>query len=996
VRRLGIVGAVCMVAAVLGLTLAPAAGAVDIIEAQDGSANEGWQAGTCTADFPTQCSPQTPAQFFTQAAGHPPTGFTQIIAKHTGPFQTPVGDLKTVLVDLPRGLSVNPQATPQCMLENGKFPGGGCPANTKVGESFVTASVLGLLPVTLPGFPVYNIAPREGEPARFGFKLDLSVLGIGIGNLGEVFLNAGVAWESDYHEYFTIHVPPVPGGLAKILKNRLVFDGTTETAPGGGRFLTNPSTCLDPAAPGVGSRYSTFLHIDSVQEPAPEDEYDVNAPATPSAGFRNGSQAAEAPLPPGVKPTGCEQVPFTPTTTSTAGTSEVDSPAAPTVNVEVPFNPTAPIYQSNVRDAVVTLPLGMGVNPSAAPSLHFCTDAQFNRGSRSPVACPADSAIGTVAIDTPVLPDGTLRGSVYLGSQLSRDPESGNVYRIFIDAESPARGLSVRLLGNVVANAKTGQLTAIVREAPEVPFDRISVQLNGGAKATLSSPPTCGPNRTAHAMTAWSGTPDAGPADPGFNLTSLPGGGPCPKTMGERPFSPGFSAQPNSKQALDYTPFQLQISRSDGQQEIKGMDITLPPGATAKLAGVSYCPPQQLAAAAGKSGASEKQDASCPGDSHIGSATVLAGTGSSPLQIEGDVYLAGPYQGAPLSLGVVTPALAGPFDLGTVVIRVPIFVDPETAQIHTRTDAIPDVFGGAKLDVRSIAVNLDRKEFTLNGTNCAPQSTTGSVKGGGSDPTNPASFSSANVSSGVKLDNCDRLDFKPKLKLRLFGAIKRNKSPKLRAELKARAGDANIGRASVALPHALFLKQSSIAQICTRVQFAASQCPRKSVYGYARAYTPLLASPLEGPVYLRSSNNTLPDMVAHLGGQIDIDLVGRIDSFRGGIRTTFDRVPDVPVSKFVLTLPGGKHGLLVASRNLCAKAVKAIIQLKGQNGKTANKRPKLQRPCKGKHHKKHRGKHHKKGGAGKHGGKHNKGGGKQNGKGGKQNGKGGKQKSRES
>jgi hypothetical protein len=955
VRRLGIAGFFCLVAAALGLVLAPVASAVDIVETQDGTANEGWQAGTCTSELPTPCSPETPGQFFTQAAGHPPVGFTQIIVKHSGVSQTPSGDLKTVLVDLPRGLSVNPQATPQCVLENGKFPAGGCPADTKVGESFVTASVLGVAPTPLPGFPVYNIAPRPGEPARFGFMLDLVSLPIvGTINLGEVFLNAGVQWEGDYHEYFTIHVPPVPGGLAKILKNRLVFNGTTETASGGGRFLTNPSTCFNPAASGFGQRYSTFLHADSAQESAPNDEYDVAGPAPPPSSFVSGSQGLEAPLPPGVKPTGCGSVPFTPSTSAQPGTNLVDSPAAPTVNVSVPFNPTAAIYQSNVKDAVVTLPLGMGVNPAAAPNLHFCSDAQFNRGSRAPVACPANSAIGTVAINTPVLPNGTLKGTVFLGSQIGRDPESGNVYRIFIDAESAARGLSVRLLGNVIANARTGQLTAVVHEAPELPFSNIAVQLNGGAAATLSSPPTCGPNRTAHAMTAWSGTPDGGPVDGGFLLSALPGGGACPKTMAERPFKPGFSAQPVSKQALDYTPFQLQITRTDGQQEIKGMDITLPPGATAKLAGVSYCPGPKLAAVALNSGAAEHKSPSCPKSSDVGAATVLAGTGSSPLKIEGNVYLAGPYQGAPLSLAVVTPALAGPFDLGTVVLRVPVFVDSETAQIHTVTTAIPDVFGGAKLDVKSIFVNLDRKEFTLNGTNCAQMATVGAIKGGGADPTNPAAFSAAGVSSGVQLANCDKLGFKPKLKLRLFGATKRNKSPKLRAELKARPGDANIGRASVALPHALFLKQSSIAQICTRVQFAAQQCPKKSVYGFARAFTPLLDKPLEGPVYLRSSNNTLPDMVAHLEGQIDVDLDGRIDSYKGGIRTTFDRVPDVPVTKFVLTLPGGKHGLLVASRNLCSKAVTGIIQLKGQNGKKANRHLKLRTPCKRRHGKKHK------------------------------------------
>jgi hypothetical protein len=428
--------------------------------------------------------------------------------------------------------------------------------------------------------------------------------------------------------------------------------------------------------------------------------------------------------------------------------------------------------------------------------------------------------------------------------------------------------------------------------------------------------------------------------------------------MAERPFAPGFSAEPVSNKALTYTPFQLHITRTDGQQEIKGMNITLPPGATAKLAGVSYCPVSNLTAAAGNSGTSEKKNPSCPKDSDIGAATVLAGTGSSPLKIEGNAYLAGPYQGAPVSLAVITPALAGPFDLGTFVIRVPLFVDPETAQINPVTTAIPDVFGGAKLDIKSIFVNLNRKEFTLNGTNCSQFATSGVVNGGGADPTNPAAFSAAPVSDPVKASGCDGLAFKPKLKLRLFGATKRNKSPKLRAELKARGGDANIARASVALPHAIFLEQASLSKVCTRVQFAANNCPKKSVYGHARAFSPLLDKPLEGPVYLRSSNNTLPDMVAHLEGQIDIDLDGRIDSYKGGIRTTFDRVPDVPVSKFVLTLPGGKHGLLVASRNLCSKAVTAIVQLKGQNGKKANRHAKVRTPCKAKHKKK---KHKKQG-----------------------------------
>ena len=940
----------------LGLVTAAPAGAVDIIEGKPETVEAGWQAGTCTSDTP-ECSVETPDQFSKQAASHPKAGFTQIIVKHSGLFETPAGNLKTVLVDLPQGLSVNPQATPQCELENGKFPAAGCPANTQVGYSNVTAAVvvepISTPPVTVPQIPVYNLVPRAGEPARFGFTLPL--------NIGEVFLNAGVKWDGDYHEYFTIHVPSIPG--VRILKNRLVFDGTigsgglpTET---GGAFITTPSTCFDPNQPAFATVYNTGLHADSVEEPAPQDDFDVAAPAPPPPAFLAGSQFLESPLPKEtdgtrVKPEGCSKVPFKPTTSQAPGTGQTDSPMGGTVTVNVPFDPPAPIYQSDVRNADVSLPQGLGLNPSSASGLQACRDDQFNRGSRAPVACPAGSKIGTVAIDTPPLPDGTLTGNVYLGTQQSRDPASGNEYRIFIDAESASRGLSIRLLGNVSANPQTGQLTAQVHEAPQLPFDSVRVTLDG-AKGTLTSPPTCGPNKTSHSMTAWSGTPDSGKADDGFTLTTAPGGGPCAKTLGERPFAPSFGTNDSNPKGGAFTQFALSSTRNDGNQELKGVDVTLPPGLTAKLAGVRYCPASALAAAAANSGAAEAAHSSCPDSSLIGSAAISAGSGSNPYRTTGKVFLTGPYRGAPLSLAVITPATAGPFDLGAVVVRVALFVDPETAQVHAVSDPIPHVFGGALLDVRSIAVKLDRPKFSLNPTNCSAFATSGALRGGGSNPLDPAAFSSFAVSSPFKVNGCENLEFKPKLFMRIFGGTRRAKSPKLRAVLVARDGDANIGRAAVKLPKPLILEQASLANVCTRVQFAAHDCPKDSIYGFAEATTPLLDGPLKGPVYLRSSNHELPDMVAALNGQVDVVLDGRIDSVKGRLRTTFDTVPDVPVSKFVVTIKGGKkRGLLVNSSNLCAKKYKVIARFTGQNGKKANMKPKLRTPCK-----KGKKKHHK-------------------------------------
>jgi hypothetical protein len=933
-------------AVVFVAVLVPAAQAGEVVFSPQNNppnANDGWQAGTCNT--PT-CAPDSPkAEFYETAAGHPPFGITQFIVRHSKELthEEPAVDMKTLRVDLPVGLSVNPGATPQCAAAHPKE----CPANTKVGESVVTVSPeLPIVPPVPITASVYNLKPLPGQPARFGFTVE-AVPALPVLPPSDIYLEADVAYESDFHEGFTIKVPKV--AAVKLLKNRLIFNGRAHADPGVGYFLSAPSTCLDPNQAAFQHTYSTYARADSLQNTDP------NFPA--------GSPFVESKLPPGTSPKSCASIPFKPSIGVDPGTNQVDSPAGAATELKLPVEPNAGGQEtSTMRSARVTLPLGMGLNPSAANGLLGCSDGQFGKGTRNPVACPLASKVGTVSVATPALPEGPLTGNVYVGEQKSRDPESGEEFRIFVAAESARYGISVRLIGNVVANAKTGQLTAVFDEPaktnvlrggnsdnlpaglPQVPFTSFRIAIDGGPKAALSSPPTCGPNQTNSQLAPWSGNPAATPSSK-FDLAALPGGGPCPKTMGERPFAPGFSAQPKSNQAKTFTPFSTNITRPPGQQELKGLDVTLPEGATAKLAGVPYCPPDAIEKTEGRTGAAEKKNAACPKESRIGAAIVQAGTGPLPLKIDGDAYLAGRYKGAPLSIVVVTPAIAGPFDLGNVVVRVPFFLDPETAQIHPRTNDIPDVFGGTKLDVRSVFLNINRDDFTLNGTNCRKGATAGVINGGGGNPLTPAAFSAFPVSAEFQASGCKALKFRPKLKLRLFGKTQRNKHPKLRAVLRARGKDANIRKTSVALPHALFLDQASLATVCTRVQFAAENCPKRSIYGKARAFTPLLGKPVEGPVYLRSSNNTLPDMVAHLKGQVDIDLVGRIDSFKGGIRTTFGRIPDVPVTKFVLTLPGGKKGLLINSRSLCAKPVKAIIRMKAQNGRKANSKPKLRTPC---------------------------------------------------
>ncbi len=901
--------------------------------------DSGWQAGTCKTEAPEPgaeiCSVDTPGQFFKRAAAHPNWGFTQFIVKNE-PFKVgevvigpeePISELATVRVDLPVGLSVNPGATEKrCPLSTFEGGAGDCPSESEVGESLVTTSLLGTpAPPAKPltQVPVYNVVPKAGEPARFGLELAGK----------EVFLEADVAWYGDYHEGFTIKVPrstdlePLIKGL--VLKNRLVFNGRA----GDGTFITTPSTCLGEAAPGPsGTAYSTYLLASSY----PEEE-DLASPFPQSA-----MPPLESRIPPGTEPEECGTIPYDPSIGVDPGTAVTDSPAGASVDVDVPHILGADNQDSsNTRTARVALPAGTGLNPSAAAGLQSCSDEQFGKGTKNPIACPGPSKIGTVTIESPPLPEGDLSGNVYVGRQIGRDPASGNLYRIFVAAESARYGISARLIGNVAANPLTGQLTTTFSENPQVPFSSFELDFDDGARAVLSSSPTCGPNLATTQMTPWSGNAAATPTAP-IVLKTAPGGGPCAKTLAERPFGPTFTAKPKGTKAGAFSPFALSVARKDGQQELKGVDLTLAPGMTGKLAGIPYCPEAAIATAAVSAGEAEAANPSCPARSLVGGATIATGTGPAPITIKGKVFLSGPYHGAPLSLAVVTPATAGPFDLGTVVVRVALFVDPDTAQIRAVSDPIPNVFGGAQLSIRSIDVDVDRKNFTLNPTSCGPLASAGALNGGGADPATPAAFSAFPVGTPFQTTQCGALDFKPKLFTRLYGGKKKTKRaqhPKFRAVLVARDGDANIGRAAVTLPHSQFLDQSHIRTICTRVQLAANDCPRGAVYGYARAQTPLLDDELAGPVYMVSSSNPLPDLLVDLRGQVDVRLRGVISSLKSGrIKNVFYPLPDVPVSKFVLTMKGGKRGLLVNSRDLCAHPSFSFMNLKAQNGKQLKKK----------------------------------------------------------
>ncbi len=958
--------AVAMAVMSFGVLAAPVALAdtQDIIEPQfeppADPAKSGFQSATCKLeDEPPSvlCSAADTSRFFTTAAGHPVIGFTQYIIQHGEIGPTPFGTLmpikepienrtiKTLRTDLPVGLTINPEATggrcPLADFENEEEvevkPGvkellviPKCDPSTIVGRNETTlvvntenavpapppAPVGTFLPV---GFviqpnepqgtkvPLYNLEPEFGEPAKLGFVIAFK---------RKVFLETEVAWESDYHESFQIKTPP-PSKPFSTLKSRLVSKGRT----GLGNYITNPTTCFDPEAPPHEDTYTTFFRAESHGEPNPN--------------FPNGSTKVGSELPKGIIQEGCDKVPFEPTIDVNAGTAEVDSPAAPKFVIELPYAPNKETQeQSHLRNATIVMPPGMGINPAAANGLEACTDAQFGKGVRvEDNSCPAASRIGTAEVDSPPL-HVPLKGNVYIGEQLSRDPTSGQEYRVFVEAQSKEEGISARLIGNIFADPQTGNLKAVFFENPQVPFETVTLALE---RQVLTSPPTCGLHATTTALEPWARPGTAATPSSSFALSSIPGGGACPTTMADRPFAPGYSAKSDNTQGGAYSPFRVRIARPDGQQELKVVDVTLPEGLTGKLAGIPYCSEEALAAAASAAGKAEQASPSCSAASQVGNATTRAGTGAEPILIGGKAYLAGPYKGAPLSMAVITPAVAGPFDLGAVVVRVALFVDPKTTQVKAVSDVIPDVFGGAKLDLRTIDVDVDRQRFMRNPTDCSAFATSGTINGGGADPTNPATFSSYAVSSPFQATDCGKLGFKPKLFTRLFGGGKstfRGQHPKFRAILEAREGDANMARSALVLPHALFLDQSNIRTVCTRPQLASRTCPKAAIYGNAKAVTPLLDNPLKGPVYLVSSDNQLPDLVADLRGQVNVQLSGVISSKRGGLKTVFRKVPDVPVKKFTIWMKGGrKQGLIVNSTDLCSKRQNSFMNLKAQNGK---------------------------------------------------------------
>ncbi len=879
----------------------------------------------------------------TRAGGHPFQVFTTFgfNAHHIATNEyVPIENIKDTVVDALRGFVGNAVASPELCGSIEQAILGTCPEKSAVGGITIYTAALDarydhLYPTHNPGRgafgdrPVYSLEPEFGQPAQFAFGFELGLVpytfvpelradeGYSISFRTAPIIMDPKLWGTDVTVCnFGANVieDHLPTSAVNFESCKKPSDADANPIP----LVTNPTRCSGPP-PAAG------LKIDSWQHPADVKTADYTA-----------SQTTE-----------CDAVEFEPEAELQPTNHQADSPTGLTVEVQMPtdgvLDPEG-VSQANLDTVTVTLPKGMSINAAAADGLGACSLAQVRLHSNAPDGCPESSKVGAIEIETPLIRE-TLTGDIYVAAQ--KDNPFNSTLGLYMVFDSPRDGVRIKIAGKLVPDPVTGQLTSVFTENPEAPFSRLALNFNSGPRAPLVNPPQCGTYAIHSEFSPWSAVNPANPTpdeivshDSTYAVDQGPGGGPCPTNE----LAPKLSAGLKGTQAGSKSPFVFTLSREDGTQRFTKLGVTTPKGLTAYLKGVPYCSDAVLSGISGaeEAGRPELANPSCPAASQVGTAQASSGAGPLPFYAPGRVYLAGPYKGAPVSLAVVTPAVAGPFDLGNVVIRNPLYVDPVSAQVRTESDPIPTMLHGIVLDIRDIRVALDRPNFTAAPTNCEPMSVDARVNGelGGT----------ASISNRFQVGGCENLAFKPKLSFRLFGGTHRGSHPRLRATVTMPEGGANIASASVALPHSEFLDQAHIKTVCTRVQFAADACPPGSIYGEAEATSPLVDYTLKGPVYLRSSNNQLPDMVVALRGPasqpIEVDLAGRIDSVNGGIRSTFETVPDQPVSSFTLNMRGGKKGLLVNSRNICAGTQKATAVFNAQNGKSATLRPVLKNACK--------------------------------------------------
>jgi hypothetical protein len=860
----------------------------------------------------------------TQAGGHPDLE-THFELANPGNDEA----AENVGVQLPQGVFGNPNAVSKCSSDD--FALEQCPTDSQVGVVTVRANFSGDEKFLLGTAPVFDLASASAdETARFAFiapvanipinipirvrtgsdyGLTMTVTGISQSiplSTAKIAIWAFPALAEHDNERFLIGSPGNPAGCP--------LEGSGACASNNGSnphqshlqvspLTDNPTTC-------TGEPLTVKLDVTTYQ-----DETDPSH--------------AEAQYPP---TTGCDLETFEPLFNAALTSPRTDSAAGLEMQLKASQFLGFANSPSSLRSASMVLPEGISINPDAADGQTSCTDAQANFGNEGPAACPDQSKIGNFDITTPAL-DGPLVGSLYFG-----EPQPGNQYRVFMVASG--FGINAKIVASVHPDPDTGRLTMSVTDLPQVPFEQFNLHLFASDRGLVATPTRCGIYQADALFVPWNAVLAPQHSTPTMSLSSGPNGTSCPGLT--RPFEPRLVAGMSTPVGGAFSDFHLKLDRDDGDQFLGDLNFRFPPGFTGDLSGIAYCSEAAISAAAQRLGRSELASPSCPASSLVGTSNVAAGPGSHPFHAVGKMYLAGPFKGAPLSVVAITPALAGPFDYGVVVVRVALHVDALTAQVSAVSDTVPSIIGGVPIRMRSIQVNIERPGFTINPTNCSPFSI--DSQGIGDEGT------LTDFSSYFHAVNCSTLPFKPKMTVKQLGgpsnSTARGGNPQLQFDLRTRPGDANIKSLSVTLSNAFEIDQRHLGNICSEKELAATQCAGRQAIGRATTTTPLLDQPLSGPVYAVSGSGGLPRLAFILNGQVT--LVPRADAktVKGGrLQTTAPVVPDAPIGHFRLIVFGGKQGYLGNTRDLCAHVPIVRIGFVGQNGATRSESQRVKLDC---------------------------------------------------
>ncbi len=873
-----------------------------------------------------------------QAGSHPFQLTTSLAFNQNTDPLTPPALPRDLQFALPPGLVGNATSIPQCSdLDFRKLQGGIvdiCPNDTAVGVATLTIDEPVFGGVQTISIPVFNLTPGEGEPARFGFEyvgspvvIDTAVrtgrdygATVSVSNTTEAvnFLAStvtfwGVPGESSHNES---RGWGCLAGEHWSEQAELPCTPFSESRPR--PFLTLPTSCAAPFTTKVQGN-SWPLKSTPTAEAA--------SIALPAAEYTLADGFART-----LGITGCNELPFDPSLTAVPDRQEASSPTGLTVRVHVPQEASENalgLASSSLKGTTVTLPEGLSVNPAGANGLQACSEAQIGFEGEEPSSgldlftatlpspfCPAASKVATVKIKTPLLPAGQLvEGAVYLAAQ--NENPFGSLIAMYIVAEDPISGVLVKLPLKVSLNQETGQLTSTLENSPQLPFEDAEFHFFGGPRAPLATPARCRTYTTNTSFTPWSGNQPVHSSS-SFAITAGPGGGPCPSQL---PFTPILAAGATNINGAAFTPLTTTISREDGNQDIQTIQLHYPPGLSGILTGVKLCPETQANAG------------TCPPESLIGHATASVGLGSEPYTVTGgEVFLTEKYQGSPFGLSIVTPAVAGPFNLGKVIVRARIDIDPHTFAITVTTSSIPHILDGIPLEIKHVNATIDRPAFTVNPTNCKPMAITGTISS--------VEETTAPVSTPFQAANCASLRFAPKLQVTTSGKTSKANGASLTVKLtypnNALGSYTNIAKVKVDLPKQLPSRLTTLQKACPAKTFETNPatCPTASIVGHATATTPLLPVPVTGPAYLVShGNEAFPNLTILLQGYgITGELIGNTYIKKGITSNTFKTTPDVPINTFELTLPEGKFSALAANGNLCKSKLTMPTAYVAQNG----------------------------------------------------------------